>query len=57
MFYFENSNPYGEQTYVKFTNGEDIYGRPSDVQVALDGSLLITDDWGHKIYRLTYVGK
>lgn len=54
---FENGNPYGEQTYVKFTNGDDIYGRPSDVQMALDGSLLITDDWGHKIYRLTYVGK
>jgi glucose/arabinose dehydrogenase len=25
--------------------------------MALDGSLLITDDWGNKIYRLTYVGK
>lgn len=54
---FEKGNPYGEQTYVKFTNGDDIYGRPSDVQVASDGSLLITDDWGNKIYRLTYVGK
>ena len=54
---FENGNPYGEQTYVKFTNGDDIYGRPSDVEVAGDGSILISDDWGNKIYRLTYVGK
>ena len=54
---FENGRPYGEQVYVKFTNGDDIFGRPSDVEVAPDGSLLITDDWGNKIYRLTYVGK
>ena len=54
---FENGNPYGEQTYVKFTNGDDIFGRPSDVEVAGDGSILISDDWGNKIYRLTYVGK
>ncbi len=54
---FENGNPYGEQTYVKFEKNDDLFGRPVDVQVALDGSLLISDDWGNKIYRLTYVGK
>ncbi len=54
---FENGKPYGEQTYVKFEKNDDLFGRPVDVQVALDGSLLISDDWGNKIYRLTYVGK
>ncbi len=54
---FENGTPYGEQTYVKFEKNDDLFGRPVDVQVALDGSLLISDDWGNKIYRLTYVGK
>ena len=54
---FENGKPYGEQTYVKFEKNDDLFGRPVDVQVTLDGSLLISDDWGNKIYRLTYVGK
>lgn len=54
---FENGKPYGEQTYVKFEKNDDLFGRPVDVQVSLDGSLLISDDWGNKIYRLTYVGK
>ena len=54
---FEDGKPYGEQTYVKFEKNDDIFGRPVDVQVALDGSLLISDDWGNKIYRLTYIGK
>ena len=54
---FEDGKPYGEQTYVKFEKNDDLFGRPVDVQVALDGSLLISDDWGNKIYRLTYIGK
>ena len=54
---FEDGKPYGEQTYVKFEKNDDLFGRPVDVHVALDGSLLISDDWGNKIYRLTYVGK
>ena len=29
-------------------------GRPADVQVAPDGSLLISDDYAHAIYRITY---
>ena len=53
---FENGKPYGEQVYVKFEKNDDLFGRPVDVQMAADGSLLISDDWGNKIYRLTYVG-
>jgi len=33
---------------------EKILGRPSDVLVAKDGSLLIADDQAGAIYRVTY---
>lgn len=34
----------------------DVTGRPVDVQVAPDGSLLFSDDMGGKIWRVTYGG-
>ena len=34
--------------------GEKVSGRPNDVLVSRDGSLLISDDYGGKIYRVTY---
>jgi glucose/arabinose dehydrogenase len=33
-----------------------VFGRPVDVLVALDGSLLISDDYGGRIYRVRYAG-
>ncbi len=56
---FEDGNPYGEQRMVDFLDkkNDDIFGRPCDVIVAPDGALLFTDDWDHKIYKLTYTGK
>lgn len=33
------------------------WGRPVDVQVAPDGSLLVSDDGGGKIWRVTFKGK
>ena len=53
---FEEGKPYGEQNYIKFEKNDDIFGRPVDIVVTKDGSLLISDDWGNKIYKLTYVG-
>ncbi|HEX9581778.1 MAG TPA: PQQ-dependent sugar dehydrogenase, partial [Gemmatimonadales bacterium] len=32
------------------------WGRPVDVAVAPDGALLISDDEGHRIYRIVYAG-
>ncbi|KAI8464206.1 MAG: L-sorbosone dehydrogenase [Monoraphidium minutum] len=32
------------------------WGRPADVQQLPDGSLLISDDGGHTVYRMHYVG-
>ncbi|MFZ5958811.1 PQQ-dependent sugar dehydrogenase [Pseudomonas knackmussii] len=34
-----------------------VLGRPADVQVAADGSLLISDDMAGAVYRVSYVGK
>ena len=55
---FEDGHPYGEQKMVNFLrNGTDILGRPVDCTQAPDGSILFSDDFGHKVYRLRYVGK
>ncbi len=54
---FEYGHPYGSQKMVNFLNtNEDVLGRPADVTVDLDGSLLISDDTENHIYRLKYVG-
>ena len=34
--------------------GEEMWGRPVDVEVLPDGSLLVSDDWSGVIYRITY---
>jgi glucose/arabinose dehydrogenase len=36
--------------------GERVWGRPADVQVAPDGSLLVSDDLAGVIYRIRYRG-
>ncbi|MCR9258996.1 MAG: PQQ-dependent sugar dehydrogenase [Pseudomonadaceae bacterium] len=36
--------------------GQDNWGRPNDVLVAPDGSLLISDDQGGRVYRVRYTG-
>src|SRR5260221_2165298 len=55
---FENGHPYGEQKVVNFLkDGTEVKGRPIDCAQAPDGSVLISDDNGNKIYRLRYVGK
>ncbi len=34
-----------------------VWGRPVGVAVAPDGSLFVTDDGSHSIWRVSYVGK
>ena len=36
--------------------GESAWGRPADVLVAPDGSLLVSDDYAGAIYRIRYRG-
>ena len=55
---FEDGHPYGEQKMVNFLqNGTNVLGRPADCVEAPDGSLLVSDDTGNKIYRLSYGGR
>lgn len=46
--------------YETFANGwlqgEEAWGRPADVLVLPDGSLLVSDDYAGAIYRITYRG-
>ena len=54
---FDQGRPYGELVYVSFLTKEGkVLGRPVDVVVAPDGSLLISDDERGRIYRLSYRG-
>ena len=36
--------------------GEQAWGRPADVLVMPDGSLLVSDDYAGAIYRISYAG-
>jgi len=49
---FDEGRPYGGLVYVSFLTTEGkVLGRPVEVVVAPDGSLLISDDEGGRIYR------
>ena len=37
-----------------FLANNNYLGRPVDVQMMRDGSLLVSDDWNGAIYRVTY---
>ena len=51
---FEFGHPYGEQKMVSFlTDDGGVLGRPVDCIQAPDGSILFSDDNGHKVYRLS----
>jgi glucose/arabinose dehydrogenase len=47
------------ETYATFAEGwllpgEKVWGRPVDVEVTDDGSLLVSDDYGGAVYRIRY---
>lgn len=53
-----------EGGYVNFMNGwisagtdKEVWGRPTNVMMKSDGSLLVIDDVAKKIWRVTYSGK
>ncbi len=59
---FVKSDPNGKIiSYSNFAEGwlqpgGDVIGRPVDVQVMLDGSVLVSDDYSGVIYRIVYKG-
>jgi glucose/arabinose dehydrogenase len=52
--HFENEVPVRVSDFVRgFQNGDNVWGRPVDITVAPDGSLLFSDDGGGKIWRVS----
>ena len=37
-----------------FNRGDDVFGRPVDLLVLADGSMLVSDDTSDAIYRISY---
>ncbi|MFW5658789.1 MAG: PQQ-dependent sugar dehydrogenase [Bacteroidota bacterium] len=53
----ENGHATGWEPFVEgFLDGREKLGRPVDVCVLEDGSLLISDDMSGKVYRVSYTG-
>ncbi|HVF09876.1 MAG TPA: sorbosone dehydrogenase family protein [Abditibacteriaceae bacterium] len=55
---FENGRPVSVTDFVRgYLRDGQVWGRPVDVAVAPDGSLLFTDDGSGKVWRVSYMGK
>jgi glucose/arabinose dehydrogenase len=60
---FEDGRPAGYYEsfltgfWIEDTNPAEVFGRPSGLAVAADGSLLIADDTGKAIWRVSYSGE
>lgn len=55
---FEKGRPVEVTDFARgFLKNEQAWGRPVDVAVAPDGSLLFSDDDGGRIWRISYTGK
>jgi len=51
----KDDKPVSYQPFAEgWLKGESVSGRPVDLQVLPDGSMLVTDDFGGIIYRITY---
>ncbi len=51
----KNQNPVSYEPFAEgWLHGESVSGRPVDVQVMPDGSMLVSDDYNGIIYRITY---
>ena len=51
----EDGEATGYETFAAgWLESEEVYGRPADVEVMPDGSLLISDDYTGMIYRVTH---
>jgi glucose/arabinose dehydrogenase len=51
----DGKNPKKEVFASGWINGDQSYlGRPDDIILAKDGSILVADDWAGAIYRISY---
>ena len=55
MVEFEDGVPASYDVFAKgWLKKDEVSGRPVDLLVLADGSMLVSDDQGGKIYRITY---
>ncbi len=60
---FENARPAGPPEdfltgfIVRDDDRKEVWARPVDVLQAADGSLLVSDDAGGRIFRVSYSGR
>ena len=40
--------------FITVRGPQDFYGRPDDIIIAKDGSILVSDDWAGAIYQMSY---
>ncbi len=51
----DGNNPVSKEPFAEgWLQGESVSGRPVDVEQMQDGSLLVSDDYGGVIYRISY---
>lgn len=51
----ENNKPMSYEPFIDgFMRDEKVFGRPVDVEILPDGSMLVSDDTANCIYRITY---
>jgi glucose/arabinose dehydrogenase len=51
----EKNNSISYQSFADgWLNGENVSGRPVDIELMPDGSMLVSDDYADCIYRITY---
>ena len=56
MAVFENQRPVRYEVFAEgWLQGDNAWGRPVDVLILKDGSLLVSDDRAGAIYRITYL--
>jgi len=57
MVRMENGSPSSAEPFAHgWLNDEEVSGRPVDILQLADGSLLVSDDLGGRIYRISYQG-
>ncbi len=55
--HFEGGQPVWRQELLRgFIQGAGAWARPVGLVVAPDGSVLVSDDWGGRIFRVRYTG-
>lgn len=56
MVRLKNNKPYSYEVFAEgWLKNETVWGRPVDLLVMPDGSLLVSDDYAHAIYRIYYL--